>query len=119
MKPILLSGSFKRGSSWGISLTRKNADDTPVDLTGLTTRSMFRLNSVNGTVAFTLVDGAGITIADPTTGLIELSITRSQSAEIPAGSKVYFDIEQTSAADPDYEWQSLTYYFPVDEQVTR
>lgn len=118
-KPVELSGLFKRGSSWPIGFTRKDESGAVVDMTGLTTRAMFRTVSVAGTVKFTLDDAAGVTIADPTTGFIALEITRSQSALFTAGDKVYFDIEQTNSLIPDYEWHSLTYWFKVVEQVTR
>lgn len=118
-KPVLLSGTFKRGSSWTIGFTRKDSAGDPIDMTGLTTRAMFRVGSVNGTVKFTLDDSAGIVIDDPTTGVMSLQVTRTQSALFAGGDKAYFDVEQTNAADLTFEWQSLTYYFPVIEQVTR
>lgn len=118
-KPALLSGTFKRGSSWVIGFTRKDSAGAPVDMTGLVTRAMFRAGSVNGEVKFTLDDDAGIVIEDPTTGVMSLQVSRSQSALFAGGDKAYFDIEQTAPSDPTFEWQSLTYYFPVIEQVTR
>lgn len=118
-RPTLLSGTFKRGSSWTIGFTRKDSAGDPVDMTGLATRAMFRVGSVNGDVKFTLDESDGIVIADPTTGVMSLQISRTNSALFTAGDKAYFDIEQTTIADHDFEWQSLTYYFPVIEQVTR
>lgn len=118
-RPTLLSGTFKRGSSWTIGFTRKDSAGAPVDMTGLATRAMFRVGGVNGDVKFTLDESDGIVIADPTTGVMSLQISRANSALFAAGEKAYFDIEQTAIADPDFEWQSLTYYFPVIEQVTR
>ncbi len=117
--PVQLSGFFKRGSQWTIPFTRKNPDLTAVDMTGLVTRIMFRVGSVNGVVKLTLTVGAGITIADPTKGRMILNITRNQSALFAASDKVYFDVEQTNPLDTDYEWHSLTYWFKVEEQVTR
>lgn len=118
-KPTLLSGTFKRGSSWTIGFARKDSAGDPVDMTGLVTRAMFRAGSVNGEVKFTLTNAAGIVIADPTTGVMSLQVSRSQSALFAGSDKAYFDIEQTNPGDPTFEWQSLTYYFPVIEQVTR
>jgi len=118
-KPTLLSGTFKRGSLWTIGFTRKDSAGDPVDMTGLVTRAMFRANGVNGEVKFTLDDDAGIVIEDPTTGVMSLQVSRSQSALFAGGEKAFFDIEQTDPSDPAFEWQSLTYYFPVIEQVTR
>ena len=116
--PVALSGTFKRGSSVTIGLTRK-AGDVAVDMTGLDTRAMFRSGSVNGVVLFTLDDDDGIVIDDPTTGYMSLEVSRENSALMTAGTKIYFDVEQTNPSDPTYEWQSLTYYFKPDEQVTR
>lgn len=118
-KQVLLSGTFKRGSSWIIGFTRKDSLGAPVDITGLTTRAMFRAGSVNGDVKFTLDDDAGIVIDGLLTGVMSLKVSRAQSALFAGGDKAYFDIEQTNPSDPTFEWKSLTYYFPVIEQVTR
>ncbi len=119
LKPTKISGYFKRGSSWEISLTRLNPDQTPVNLTGLVTRAMFRTGGVNGPVVVTLTEGAGIEIANPATGTLTLKISRTQSELFTAGDTVFFDIEQTLPATPTYACQSMTYYFVVIEQVTR
>lgn len=116
--PTELLGTFKVGSSFSIKLTRK-AGGNPVDMTGLVTRSMFRAQSPVGNLLFTLTEGDGVVIDDPTTGVITLNVTRSQSALMYPGVKVFFDIEQTSAIDVTYEWQSLTYWFKPDAQVTQ
>lgn len=118
MKPVSIEGFFKRGSTWRISITRKNPDLTPVDLTGLATRVMFREGGVDGTVIVEIDDAAGITIADPTTGIIELELTAAQSALFTPGATVYFDVEQTDSVTGDV-WQSVTYKFKVDQEVTR
>ena len=119
IKPTPIQGYFKRGSSWQISLTRKTANGAPVNLSELVTRAMFRVGGENGLVMLTLAAGTGIDIIDPATGTITLKVSRTQSELFTAGDKVYFDVEQTSATDADYAWQSQTYYFSVIEQVTR
>lgn len=119
MKPVLLSGYYKRGSSWALSLTRKDSAGTPIDMTGLVTRAMFRAGNVDGEVRFTLEDGDGIAIADPTAGVMDLQISRTRSALFASGEKVYFDVEQTQPLDPAFEYQTLTYWFTVVQQVTR
>ena len=119
MTPITLSkGYFKRGSTWSVQLTRRDSAGAPIDMTGLATRAMFRDGSVDGAVIVTLSDSAGITIADPTTGVMLLSLTAAQSASFTAGSRVYFDIEQRDPVS-GYVWQSPTYRFSVDQEVTR
>lgn len=115
---ITLTGFFKRGSTWQIALTRKNPNGTAVNLAGLVTRAMFREGSVDGEVKVILEDGAGITIATPASGVIALELSPIQSALFSAGSKVYFDIEQTTP-QTGYVWQSNTYRFAVEQEVTR
>jgi hypothetical protein len=117
-KPVALSGYFKRGSTWQILVTRKNPDETPVNMTGLTTRAMFREGGVDETVIVELDEAAGITIADPTNGIIQLTITATQSALFSPGAKVFFDIEQLNSLT-GYVWQSQTYRFSVVQEVTR
>lgn len=116
-KPIVLGGYFKRGSTWTIGLTRKAPDGTPIDLTGLETRAMFREGSVDGAVIVTLTDSEGITIDEPETGFISFTISAIQSALFAAGAKVYFDVEQTNSLGE--VWQSQTYTFSVVQEVTR
>jgi hypothetical protein len=116
--PIELEGFFKRGSSWFFGMTRKDENLVAVDFTGLVTRAMFRVGGVDGELIVTLTEGAGITV-DPLTGRIELKLNRTQTPLFAAKDKVYFDVEQTDPLDATYEWQSFTYFFKVEQQVTR
>lgn len=118
MKPVAIDGFFKRGSTWRIGITRKDSLGVAIDMTGLDTRSMFRESGIDGAVILTLDDAAGIEIADPATGAMVLVLTAIQSALFAPGAKVYFDIEQTNSFTGEV-WQSLTYYFKVDQEVTR
>ena len=118
MQPFALTSFFKRGSTWTLSVIRKDPTGAPIDMTGLVTRVMFREGSVDGAVVVTLSDSDGITIADPTAGVMLLLLTATQSALFTAGSRVYFDIEQTDPVS-GYVWQSPTYRFSVDQEVTR
>lgn len=117
-KPIALSGYFKRGSTWQILVTRKDSTGADVDMTGLTTRAMFREGGVDETIVCILDEAGGITIADPTNGEIQLEIPATQSALFNPGAKVFFDIEQINEAT-GYVWQSQTYTFKVVQEVTR
>lgn len=117
-RPTLIDGYFKRGSSYRFRITRLASDGiTPIDLTGLTTRAMFRDGSETGTLLFTLEEYNGITI-DALNGIITLDVSCLLTETLTAGNKVYFDVEQTNVLDPNFAWQSLTYYFVVVEQVT-
>jgi len=117
-KPIALSGYFKRGSTWLLKVTRKDDTGTVIDMTGLTTRAMFREGGVDETVIVTLDETAGITITDPTNGEIELELSAVQSALFSPGAKVFFDIEQVNDFT-GHVWQSQTYRFSVVQEVTR
>jgi hypothetical protein len=87
-------------------------------MTGLTTRAMFREGGVDETVIVTLDETAGITIADPTNGGIQLELSATQSALFSPGAKVFFDIEQIDT-NTGHVWQSQTYRFSVVQEVTR
>lgn len=116
---VEIKGYFKRGSSWDFALIRKNPDLTPVNMTGLTTRAMFRRGDPDGVIVATLSVGTGITISDPIAGRIDLRVSKTDSEKFEAGDVACFDVEQENPADPTYAWQSMTYSFEVVEQVTR
>jgi len=117
-KPIALSGYFKRGSTWLLKVTRKDETGTVIDLTGLTTRAMFREGGVDELVIVTLDETAGITIDDPANGQIQMELSATQSALFSPGAKVFFDIEQVNDVT-GHVWQSQTYRFSVVQEVTR
>lgn len=116
---VALKGYFKRGSSWDIALTREDPAGLPVDMTGLTTRAMFRRGDPSGPIVVTLTPGNGINIADPTAGKIQMRVSKLNSAKFADGDMAFFDVEQENPLDPTFAWQSLTYCFDVVEQVTR
>lgn len=116
---VELKGYFKRGSSWDIGFFRKTPAGAPVIMTGLVTRAMFRRGDPNGPIVATLTEGDGITIADPTSGRIQMRVSKLDSALFAEGDTACFDIEQENPLDPTFAWQSLTYQFTVVEQVTR
>ncbi len=107
--------THKCGSTWTFVLTRKQPDGTPVDLTGLTVRAMFRAGSVSGDVLATLTDGAGLSVDDES-GRVMMTIDATTSATVTPGLWVYFDVEMTNAAG--HVWQSSTYRFKTEAEVT-
>ena len=109
--------AYKVGSTWSFSLVRKQPNGEPVDLTGLIVRAMFRAVSVDGAVVVTLVEGGGIEVTDET-GHVALTIDAEISASIATGIWVYFDVEMTNPAT-GHVWQSNTYRFRTEQQVTR
>lgn len=108
--------SFKVGSTWTFRFTRKAGDPAvAVDITGLTSRVMFRADSVDGDVAKTVED-ADITNGGDE-GTIEFPISATDSALFTAGIWYFFDIEMT--AIDDNVWQSPTFKFQTEQEVTR
>lgn len=120
MKPIPLSTnplvSRKVGSTW-IFKIRRGTETSPIDLTGCTPRSAFREGSVDGSLIL-LMDGAsGLSIPNPPDGYTWYKVNPAQSVLFPTGVKVFFDLEHTDAAGD--VWQSPTYWFIPDPEVTR
>ena len=111
----------KVGSTWTLVLFRRYPDpddpDTklPVDLTGLTIRSTFRIGSAFGPVLKTLTEGDGIEVT-PLDGRVGMEIEGTLSATVPAGVWVYFDVEMVNSGG--HVWQSPTYRFKTEAEVT-
>ena len=118
MKPKALSGFWKRGSTWSLSIIRKDSGGVAIDLDGMTARSIFRTESVDGAVLLTLDDASGLTIPTPANGTIQLDLTPEQTVLFPVGAKVFFDIELTTTLTGEI-WQSPTYYIVSEQEVTR
>lgn len=118
MKPTPLAGLYKRGSAWLIGLARKQSDGTPVDLTGMTARAMFRTGDDSGPDVVTLTDGIGGGIEiDAAAGTVALTLMPAQTVLFAPGDKVLFDVELVP--DDGKIWQSPTYTFRVTQEITR
>lgn len=115
---VELSGFFKRGASWDVTVTR-TADGDPVDLTGLVHRAAFRSGSPDGEVLFELSEGDGLTVATPASGTVAVRVSAARSATVDAGETVCFDLEQTDPLDATFKWLSPTYSITAAESVTR
>lgn len=108
--------AYKLGSTWNFTHRRKQPDNVaPVDLTGLTVRAMFRVGSVSGDVLATLTDGDGLTV-DAAAGTTMLTIDAATSATAPPNTWIFFDVEMVAA--DGYVWQSSTYRFKTEAEVT-
>ncbi len=120
MKPRQLSGFYKRGSTWRFGVRRRDKETgILVDITGMTARSMFRAESVDGTVLLTLNSTNGLTIPTPDNGTMEFEMLPDQTVLFPVATKVYFDVELTTTATGIVDWQSPTYFIIADQEVTR
>lgn len=107
---------FKVGSTWTFHYTRKAGDPAvAVDITGLTSRVMFRAGSVDGEVVKT-VENADITNGADA-GTLEFVISAIDSVLFTPGAYYYLDIEMTSGSG--YVWQSPTMRFKTEQEVTR
>lgn len=115
MKPKALSGFWKRGSSWSFSIIRKDSAGVAIDLTGMTARTIFRTESVDGTILLTIDP---LVIAAPETGTVQIDLTPAQTVLFPVGTKVYFDVELTTTLTGEV-WQSPTYFIVSEQEVTR
>ena len=76
---------IEQGSDYITTITLDDVDGVPFDLTDYTGKSQIRKSyySSNATAEFT------ITIADPTTGTIGLTLDSANTANIAAGRYVY------------------------------
>jgi hypothetical protein len=108
--------SFKSGSTWTFHFTRKaGTPAVPVDITGLTSRVMFRASGVDGPVIATL--GNSDITNGGALGTIALTLSATQTALFSPGVWHYLDIEMT--APGGYVWQSPTMRFKPEQEVTR
>lgn len=108
--------SFKVGSTWTFHFTRKaGTPAVPVDITGLTSRVMFRADGVDGPVVLTITNDA-ITNGGAT-GIILFTLSATQTAALTPGKWHYLDIEMT--APGGHVWQSPTMRFKPEQEITR
>jgi hypothetical protein len=73
------------------------SDDTPVDLTGYSARSMFRETAESSTVALSLTSSGGTISLGGVSGTIILSASAASTSAITAGRYV-FDLEMINAS---------------------
>ena len=107
--------THKCGSTWTFTLTRKTPDGGPVNLSGLTTRAMFRVGAVDGEVVATLTEGAGL-VTEAEAGRGRMTIDATTSATVTSGAPVFFDVEMTAV--DGHVWQSPTYRVKTEAEVT-
>lgn len=76
---------LEQGSNFNTSITLDNSDGSAFDLTGFQVKSSIKKSyySANATAQFT------ITISDPTSGVLNISLPYANTANISAGRYVY------------------------------
>ena len=90
--------NIDQGASFSSAVTVKNADGTGFNLTGYTAAAKMALGYNSTRTRTTMTT----TIAgDPTTGVVTLSLTPTQTAALDAPARYVFDVEitQTSSGD--------------------
>jgi hypothetical protein len=85
-----------QGSTFNEAVIYKQADGTPVDLTGWAARMQVRRNIADAATLLSLTDGDGLTIT-AVDGRIDIEITATQTAAIMAGT-CFYDLEIYSGA---------------------
>lgn len=89
--------TIDQGATWSTLFTLKNSDDTPVDLTGYTARMQARLNYNSATALLSLTSpSGGISFPDATEGKIQVVVSATQTAALPAGVTMVYDLEVES-----------------------
>ena len=85
-----------QGADWYLELAYKNADGTPINLTGYTAQLQAREFYGSATAALTLTVGSGITLGG-SAGTISIHATATQTGAMPTGVYVY-DLELYNGA---------------------
>ena len=84
-----------QGASFSSDVTVTNSDGDVVDLTGYTTEAkMAKSYGADTTVTIT-----SALASDPTTGVVELTLTDSQTAALDAPARYVYDVYITKTAD--------------------
>lgn len=86
---------IRQGATFGpYTLTMRNPDTTPVDLTGMLFRGKIRKDS-KSTVSYPIT----FTVLDAVNGVVQMSISDEDTTSIPAGPNL-------SHADSKYVWDA-------------
>lgn len=79
-----------RFRTWSIQVTWK-LDGVPVDITGYTIKSDFRLDRSSPVVTSLSTTNGGISLTTPASGVFTMTMTPSQTAQLPLGG-LLFDV---------------------------
>ncbi len=83
-----MSYSVTRFRSWSIQVTW-TLDGVPVNLTGYTLKSDFKVDKQSPVVISLSTANGGIALTTPTSGVFTMSMTPSQTAMLPLGSLIF------------------------------
>ena len=104
------------GSTLRLSLTYKDNNEEPVDLTGYGARLQVRHHYSDAEALLSLSDGSGITI-NGNTGVLTIEVSDALTSDLPAGRHVY-DLEVFQAPSGDVT-RLVEGSFTVTPEVTR
>lgn len=103
-----------KGRTWKISV-QWILDSVPVDLTNYTLKSDFKLG-LSMPALLSLASGSGITVTSAANGQFTMSISRTQTLNLPVGD-LYFDIAALSPSNE--ESTVLTGVLSVEDTITK
>jgi hypothetical protein len=92
----LYNVTIDQGSDWYLTVTYKNPNGTPINLTGYTAALQLRSLPESPSAVLSLSTGSGITITGAT-GVVDIHATATQTRAIDEGT-YYYDLEITSPA---------------------
>lgn len=93
----LYNVTIDQGSDWYLTVTYKNPNGTPINLTGYTAALQLRSLPESPTAVLSLSTGSGITITGAT-GVADIHATATQTRAIDEGT-YYYDLEITSSSN--------------------
>ncbi len=98
INPGQFNFSILSGGTFGFQINWTDSAGTPIDLTGYSAKMQVRssVNSVNPLMTLSTSNGQ-IIIPTPSNGQIFLSVSSTETAELPAGNYVY-DLQMTNGS---------------------
>lgn len=106
-----------QGTYFSKTLTLKQSDGTPLNITGWALHMQVRVTKNDAAALLDLTsDNEGVVVTDGSSGQMQIRLTADDTALLPVG-KVVFDVLRTDA-DPGPVWL-FGGYLPVRKPVTR
>lgn len=117
-KPTYKDIIIDQGSTYSDTITLKNTDDTPFDLTNYSARASLRRNiAASSATSFTC------TITDATNGIFTMALTSVETAALVAQNYMptmyVYDVEIYDASSPPVVYRVLRGRAKIEPEVTR
>jgi len=107
--------TMDQGSVWDLEITYQDPNNVPINLTGYTAKMQLRTDYNSPNADLTLTTGGGGIVITGATGVIDISATAAQTANLAPAFYVY-DLELTSGTNISRLIQGQ---ITVAEQVTQ